>query len=192
MEFPRSGLPFPSPGDLPNPGIEPVSLTSPALVGRFFTTSATWVAQLMERAHLFSEQRPQTVYDWGVTPTILRTHKQVFVWSILTTSLLKRFSAKVKFENQNNHISAVRVGDKGKVTQSYLEFSSPNVDSSGTLKTCAAKAWVGLTSLEQKSFNTTIYSCFQSFPALRRNAGHRCQRLKRSSVFKLIESQGLG
>ena len=37
-------------------------------------------------------------------------------------------------------VAAVRVGDKGKVTQSYLEFSSPNVDSSGTLKTCAAKA----------------------------------------------------
>ena len=30
-----SGLPFPSPGDLPDPGIEP---TSPALVGEFFTT----------------------------------------------------------------------------------------------------------------------------------------------------------
>ena len=29
-----SGLPFPSPGDLPDPGIEPVS---PALAGRFFT-----------------------------------------------------------------------------------------------------------------------------------------------------------
>jgi len=32
-----SGLPFPSPGDLPDPGIEPVSLTSPTLAGRFFT-----------------------------------------------------------------------------------------------------------------------------------------------------------
>ena len=39
-----SGLPCPPPGDLPNPGIEPVSLTSPALAGRFFTTSATWEA----------------------------------------------------------------------------------------------------------------------------------------------------
>ena len=29
------------PGDLPNPGIEPTSLMSPALAGRFFTTSAT-------------------------------------------------------------------------------------------------------------------------------------------------------
>ena len=37
-----SGLPCPPPGDLPGPGIEPTSLTSPALTGRFFTTSATW------------------------------------------------------------------------------------------------------------------------------------------------------
>ena len=39
MEFSRqeywSGLPFPSPGDLPDPGIKPLS---PALAGGFFTT----------------------------------------------------------------------------------------------------------------------------------------------------------
>ena len=42
MGFPRqkhwSGFPFPSPWDLPDPGIEPTSLTSHALAGRFFTT----------------------------------------------------------------------------------------------------------------------------------------------------------
>ena len=32
-----SGLPFPSPGDLPDPGIEPTSPVSPALAGGFFT-----------------------------------------------------------------------------------------------------------------------------------------------------------
>ena len=37
-----SGLPCPPPGDLPDPGIKPASLTSPALAGGFFTTSATW------------------------------------------------------------------------------------------------------------------------------------------------------
>ena len=37
-----SGLPCPPPGDLPNQGIKPTSLMSPALAGRFFTTSATW------------------------------------------------------------------------------------------------------------------------------------------------------
>ena len=40
-----SGLPFPSPGDLPDPGIEPASPTSSALAGGFFTTSTTWQAQ---------------------------------------------------------------------------------------------------------------------------------------------------
>ena len=35
------GLPCPPPGDLPNLGIEPTSLTSPALAGGFYTTSAT-------------------------------------------------------------------------------------------------------------------------------------------------------
>ena len=33
-----SGLPFLSPEDLPNPGIKPISLASPALAGRFFTS----------------------------------------------------------------------------------------------------------------------------------------------------------
>ena len=32
-----SGMQFPSPGILPNPGIEPTSLASPALAGGFFT-----------------------------------------------------------------------------------------------------------------------------------------------------------
>ena len=31
-------MPFPTPGDLPDPGIEPASLASPALAGGFFTT----------------------------------------------------------------------------------------------------------------------------------------------------------
>ena len=50
MGFPRqvywSGLPFPSPGDLLDPGIKPVS---PALAGRFFTTEPTWEAQFRKK-----------------------------------------------------------------------------------------------------------------------------------------------
>ena len=41
-----SRWPFPSPGDLLNPGIKPRSLESAALAGRFFITSTTWEAQL--------------------------------------------------------------------------------------------------------------------------------------------------
>ena len=36
-----SGLPCSSPGDLPDPGIKPASLTSPALAGGFFTSNTT-------------------------------------------------------------------------------------------------------------------------------------------------------
>ena len=36
---------MPSAGDLPNPGIELASVTSPAMAVKFFTTSATWEAQ---------------------------------------------------------------------------------------------------------------------------------------------------
>ena len=41
-----SGLPCPPLGDLLDPGIEPTFLISPVLVGGFFTTSATWEAQV--------------------------------------------------------------------------------------------------------------------------------------------------
>ena len=39
------GLPCPSPGDHPDPGIEPMSLMSPALAGRFFTSGRRLVKQ---------------------------------------------------------------------------------------------------------------------------------------------------
>ena len=56
MEFSRqeywSGLPCSPPGDLPEPEIEPTSLTSLALAGGFFTTSATWEAHTV--THLLS------------------------------------------------------------------------------------------------------------------------------------------
>ena len=43
MEFSKqeywSGLPFPTPGDHPNPGIKPVTPEFPTLAGRFFTTA---------------------------------------------------------------------------------------------------------------------------------------------------------
>ena len=49
--FPRqeywSGLPFPPPGDLPDPGIEPASLVSPALAGSFCRTKQTNICFLL-------------------------------------------------------------------------------------------------------------------------------------------------
>ena len=40
-----SGVPFTTPGGLPDLGIKPISLVSPALAGGFFTTSVTWETQ---------------------------------------------------------------------------------------------------------------------------------------------------
>ena len=47
-----SGVPFPTPEDLPSPGIEPPTLVSPALAGRFFTRRHgfnPWVGKIPQR-----------------------------------------------------------------------------------------------------------------------------------------------
>ena len=54
-----SGLPFPSPGHLPNPGIEPMSLLSPALADGLFTTSATGEREEKHFLYLFPLIRAQ-------------------------------------------------------------------------------------------------------------------------------------
>ena len=58
-----SGLPLPPPGDLPNPGVEPMSLMSPALAGRFLTTLAP-LANIFRCClkHLLYGQRFVTLY----------------------------------------------------------------------------------------------------------------------------------
>ena len=48
---------MPSSGHLPGPGIEPVSLTSPAMASGFFTTSAPW-----EAPQLLISKVPQRVW----------------------------------------------------------------------------------------------------------------------------------
>ena len=72
MEFYRqecwSGLSFPPPGDLPNPGIKPVSLMSPTLAGGFFTTSTQGMADYIERYFYL---------DTMLTPVILPLHSTV-------------------------------------------------------------------------------------------------------------------
>ena len=66
-----SGLPFPPPGDLPHPGIEPESPVFSALAGRFFTTSTNWeapvfgfLAQLPGMGGSFAISLVQPVEKW--------------------------------------------------------------------------------------------------------------------------------
>ena len=57
----------PNPGDIPNPGIECQSLTSPASAGEFFLTSATWEAQFnMVNIYLIIWSVPSLIYFYGV------------------------------------------------------------------------------------------------------------------------------
>ena len=66
-----SGLLFPPQRDLPNPGIKPATPVSPALAGRFFTTSTTWEAPkntevgcyfLLQGIFLTQESNPHLLY----------------------------------------------------------------------------------------------------------------------------------
>ena len=61
-----SGLPFPPPGDLPEPGIEPASLVSLALANGFFTTNATWEAPL----HINISQMRENITDFPGGPVV--------------------------------------------------------------------------------------------------------------------------
>ena len=59
-----SGLPCPPPGELPNPGVKPASLMSPALAGGFFTTRTTWEAHMcvfIYKQHM-REQNHTSIY----------------------------------------------------------------------------------------------------------------------------------
>ena len=65
-----SELPCPPPEDLPDTGIESVSLMSPALAGWFFTASTTWISTLLLSPlscskvlyHVMSFTYPQFLY----------------------------------------------------------------------------------------------------------------------------------
>ena len=68
MEFSRqeywSELPLPTPGDLPDPEIKPMSLVSSALAGRFFTTSTTWEdPQIYRREGNIGWKRRESFFD---------------------------------------------------------------------------------------------------------------------------------
>ena len=82
MEFSRqeywSGLPFPSPGHLPNPGIELMSLVSDALAGRFFTASATWEASYIAVIQKFFSKRASPSFLF-----LLCLRAKLFYWSAI-------------------------------------------------------------------------------------------------------------
>ena len=87
-----SGLPFPPPGHLPNPGIEPMSLMSPALAGRFFTTSAIWEARIKANVQVtHSSEIPVSWPLWSAHASLPRlktgNHCCSVAWNLSQTPL---------------------------------------------------------------------------------------------------------
>jgi hypothetical protein len=74
MDFPRqeywSGLPLPSPGDLPDPGIKPAS---PALAGGFFITESPGKPQFQSRSDYIVKLPISGHHSWRMEVKIART-----------------------------------------------------------------------------------------------------------------------
>ena len=80
-------MPFPSPGDLPDPGFELASLLSPAFAGGFFTTSATWEA-----------------------PIFYLTGLNILKSSLITFTRSQKMSLPSHFENYSQKVSTIKYG----------------------------------------------------------------------------------
>ena len=118
-----SGFPFPSPGDLPNPGIEPSFLTSPALVGVSFTTSTTWPPVKPKPAGLGSRSLVQGIFPIQGSNQGLLHCKQVFC-QLNYQGLITRYSLP-------NHWVLTRkmslnLGKKTLKAQKYFKHFSHN------------------------------------------------------------------
>ena len=63
------GLPFPSPGDLPNPGIKLAFLMSHSLIDKFFTTSTTMEKAMAPHSSTLAWKIPWTEEPGGLQST---------------------------------------------------------------------------------------------------------------------------
>ena len=96
MGFPRqenlSELPFPPPGDLPSPGTEPVSLSSPALAGGFFTNCTTWEAEVYTLSGYYSAMERNEGPMYAILPKhYAKLKKPEIKYHILYHSTCKKY-----------------------------------------------------------------------------------------------------
>ena len=126
MRFSRekywSRLPLSTPGDLPQPGIEPSSLMSPPKAGRFFTTWATWEALIHSRhaqdtravhgEKQWDKWEGKAIYSGNKTPAEYWLHCVAYLsyhmhykWPQSKNLLLKRGQNKVKTQLSKVNLS---------------------------------------------------------------------------------------
>ena len=98
MEFSRqeywSELPCPPPGDLPEPEIKPMSLTSPALASGSFTTSTTWEIYLLLMYHLWRNVHSNflSVFYWSIYLSFFLLSCKNSLYMLNMSSFLQIFS----------------------------------------------------------------------------------------------------
>ena len=91
-----SGLLCPLPGNLPDPGIEPGSPTSPAPSDRFFTTSATWLSTQVQLV-ICGPREHEDKYAWlQSSPFMLKAslHTRMVAMTVMTVLMLDSLWAK--------------------------------------------------------------------------------------------------
>ena len=88
-----NGLPFSSPADLPNPGIKPTSLKSPALAGGFFTTSTPWESPRLEYYTVLDKY----LYIWSPIQMlqIMKNRRHISTYTMNEERSEKLFSRKI-------------------------------------------------------------------------------------------------
>ena len=107
-----SGLPCPPPGDLPDSGIEPKSLMSPALAGGFFTSSVTWEALVIRI--LF------TKYSF---PTFLHSGQSLSRVRLFATPWTVAHQASLSITNSRNFLKLMSI--ESVMPSNHLIFCHP-------------------------------------------------------------------
>ena len=112
-----SGLPFPSPGDLPNPGMEPAS---PALVGRFFTAEPPGNPIAPFHRHSSLTQMPSHPRSQPWSPV---ESKVIFSWSHLSVFFHDPITLNfmLKLHNSTSFLLQSRKSLKSKPISSYTQ-----------------------------------------------------------------------
>ena len=83
-----SGLPFPPPGDPPNPEIEPMSLKSLSLAGGFFTSNATWEACLTDWPCFLFLIEAQLIYNVVFISAVQQSDSVIHIHTSFLVSVL--------------------------------------------------------------------------------------------------------
>ena len=120
------GLPFPSPGNLPNPGIKPTSPESPALAGRFFTAEPPRKphSKLTPNPHSTPTSLP-SLWGWfglgSIVSDPVRPHRQQ------PTRFPRPWDSPGKNTGVGCHflLQCRKVKSESEVAQSYLTLSDP-------------------------------------------------------------------